>query len=512
MSDLNTTHLHTSLSMGAGSQWAASPVILAMTSAFLLIAGTIHSYKASNDPAKIPQLGGFSITNAWTFFTKRYEFLAANHARGYEMFSFNVLQHKVVAMSGVGPRHVFFHDKHLSFTEGYALLMGASPRLKDIKVDVDSTEGVSEFNKRLSKILRRDRLQDVIPTLFSDVNKRMEAWGNEGQLNPFDKINNLVFQEFRVQMTVRMASCSELATNYDDLQRMNEMYWKLEKSATPVGLLLPWLPSRARRDKKEATRGLFDLISHYITLRRNAAVPSSDAFDFLIAEGEKDEKIVSFVLAVIFAGVINTGMVSCWTTIYLGAHPDWKAKAVAEVHKLIETHTDTTSTLPLHQRLSAIPISAWEDEMPVLELVMRETLRISNNGTMLRRNVLEDIEVSGKIVPRGAFMAYQMGDVHLNEEYYPDPLKWDPTRFTSESVQNESPYIGWGTGRHPCTGMKVAKFEVKMILALMLTRYEYTLVDAAGAPTMQIPEPNRNDIHQARPKTDCFIKYRKVME
>lgn len=34
----------------------------------------------------------------------------------------------------------------------------------------------------------------VIPTLFSDVNKRMEAWGNEGQLNPFDKINNLVFQ------------------------------------------------------------------------------------------------------------------------------------------------------------------------------------------------------------------------------------------------------------------------------------------------------------------------------
>ena len=94
-------------------------------------------------------------------------------------------------------------------------------------------------------------------------------------------------------MTVRMASCSELATNYDDLKRMNEMYWKLEKSATPVGLLLPWLPSQARSDKKEATRGLFDLISHYITIRRNAEVPSSDAFDFLIAEGEKDEKIVS---------------------------------------------------------------------------------------------------------------------------------------------------------------------------------------------------------------------------
>ncbi|KAF7974030.1 hypothetical protein HWV62_13553 [Athelia sp. TMB] len=376
------------------------------------------------------------------------------------MLSFNVLQHQVVALSAVEPQHVFFHDKNLSFTEGYVLFVGASPRLEGIKVETDSAGSVSESNKRLAKILRRDRLQDG--------------------------------------MTVRMASCSELAANYEDLKRMNEMYWKLEKSATPVGLLLPWLPSQARSNKNEATLGLFNLISHYITLRRNAEVAYSDAFDFLIAEGEEDHDIVG-----------DTSLISC-ITMYLGAHPEWKANAVAEIQKLIETHTDTNSTLPLHQRLSAIPISAWEDEMPVLELITRETLRLVNNGTMLRRNVLEDIEVSGKIIPRGAFMAYQMGDVHLNGEYYPDPLKWDPARFMSGNAQSEAPYIGWGTGRHPCTGIKVAKFEVKMILALMLTRYEYTLVDAAGAPTMQVPEPNRNDI--TRPKTECFIKYKKVME
>lgn len=44
--------------------------------------------------------------------------------------------------------------------------------------------------------------------------------------------------------------------------------------------------------------------------------------------------------------------------------------------------------------------------------------------------------------------------------------------------------------------MKVAKLEIKMILALMLIRYEYTLVDAAGKPPKQLPKPNRNDIHQ----------------
>ena len=44
--------------------------------------------------------------------------------------------------------------------------------------------------------------------------------------------------------------------------------------------------------------------------------------------------------------------------------------------------------------------------------------------------------------------------------------------------------------------MKFAKLEIKMILVLMLVRYEYTLVDAAGKPPKQLPKSNRNDIHQ----------------
>ena len=65
-------------------------MIIAAASTFLLIMGTTLFHKASSDPTKIPQLGGFSI--AWSFFTKRCEFLSANHAKGYEMFSFNLLQ------------------------------------------------------------------------------------------------------------------------------------------------------------------------------------------------------------------------------------------------------------------------------------------------------------------------------------------------------------------------------------------------------------------------------------
>jgi hypothetical protein len=46
--------------------------------------------------------------------------------------------------------------------------------------------------------------------------------------------------------------------------------------------------------------------------------------------------------------------------------------------------------------------------------------------------------------------------------------------------------------------MKAAKLEIKMIVALFLSHYEYKLVNASGNPLKQAPKPNRNDIHQVR--------------
>lgn len=42
---------------------------------------------------KIHDLGGISIMTAWTFFTKRYDFLRHNFkTKGFQMFQFHVLQ------------------------------------------------------------------------------------------------------------------------------------------------------------------------------------------------------------------------------------------------------------------------------------------------------------------------------------------------------------------------------------------------------------------------------------
>jgi len=55
-------------------------------------------------------------------------------------------------------------------------------------------------------------------------------------------------------------------------------------------------------------------------------------------------------------------------------------------------------------------------------------------------------------------------------------------------------------GRHPCAGVKVAKLQMKLILAMLLIGYDYTLVDGSGNYPKTFPKPDRNDIRQVSHK------------
>ena len=114
----------------------------------------------------------------------------------------------------------------------------------------------------------------------------MDSWGDSGKINPFDDIYYVVFQ-----MTVRMATCRELAEDSVAVDQLFKLYWKLEKSATPVGVLLPWFPSKANRNKKQANADMYNLLSGYVGSRRSAQ-SGSDAIDFLIAQGDDDSAII----------------------------------------------------------------------------------------------------------------------------------------------------------------------------------------------------------------------------
>ncbi|CAE6417808.1 unnamed protein product [Rhizoctonia solani] len=225
-----------------------------------LVAGTAVAatagllwYLLKGDSSSIKQISGWPVIGQWAFFTRRYDFLK----EGFESlpaessFGFNILKHQVVALRGEEARKVFFDRKDLSFTEGYRLLFGGGPSVKDIvadEVEKNDQEQLSFFLRRLSPLLRMDRLADLTPSFMSDIERNMENWGEAGKFDPFDVIYSIVFQ-----LTIRAAAAREIADSVEKCKEVERLYWRVEMGSTPTSVLFPWLPSEARKNKVAAT-------------------------------------------------------------------------------------------------------------------------------------------------------------------------------------------------------------------------------------------------------------------
>ena len=160
---------------------------------------------------------------------------------------------------------------------------------------------------------------------------------------------------------------------------------------------------------------------------------------------------------------------------------------------------DSVSFATVYDKLSTIPLEAWENELPVFEACTRETQRIALTGIALRRNLRDEVPVGDKLIKGGDFLVYLPNDIHMNPEYYPNPHRYDPGRWLRpDPAPNITyPFLAWGAGRHPCPGIKVAKYEMKLIAAVMLLRYDFDLVDERGKFPNTLPVLNHNS-HKVR--------------
>ncbi|KAF9445805.1 cytochrome P450 [Macrolepiota fuliginosa MF-IS2] len=165
----------------------------------------------------------------------------------------------------------------------------------------------------------------------------------------------------------------------------------------------------------------------------------------------------------------------------------------------------------ISETLKKIPLEIWESSTPVLDALIKETLRVAQPHTAMRRNLGPEFHIDGKLVPTGAYVVYPFSDVHLDQNIYEDPWKFDPGRWLDESGEKKKgekdvpySYIGWGGGKSPCLGTRLAKVELKLILSMFVLGFDLNVVDKNGEPKSDLPRPNWDDILLCRPPKGSF--------
>ncbi|MEU4225135.1 cytochrome P450 [Nonomuraea sp. NPDC026600] len=99
----------------------------------------------------------------------------------------------------------------------------------------------------------------------------------------------------------------------------------------------------------------------------------------------------------------------------------------------------------------------------LLPTAVEELMRWDTPLQMFERWVLEDIEVHGVEIPRGAEVALLFGSANRDETVFDDPDRLDVGR-------PENPHISFGAGIHFCLGAPLARIELIESFGALLDR------------------------------------------
>jgi cytochrome P450 len=121
-------------------------------------------------------------------------------------------------------------------------------------------------------------------------------------------------------------------------------------------------------------------------------------------------------------------------------------------------------------------------KLELLDATVRETLRLQPVVPMVGRVVKKPIKIGPHTIPAGVVIAPSIYLAHRRARTFPDPRRFDPDRFLRTKP---SPYewFPFGGGIRRCIGMAFALYEMKMVLAAVLSR---VTLARAGRPTRVI--------------------------
>ncbi|XP_055592502.1 cytochrome P450 6a2-like [Uranotaenia lowii] len=117
-------------------------------------------------------------------------------------------------------------------------------------------------------------------------------------------------------------------------------------------------------------------------------------------------------------------------------------------------------------------------DMAYLDQCINETLRLYPSVPVLERKAFKDYKMpnSKAIIPKGMKVQIPAFAIHRDESIYPNPMVFDPDRFSPEEVANRHPcaFLPFGEGPRICIGLRFGMLQSRVGLATVLNSYRVT--------------------------------------
>jgi cytochrome P450 len=195
------------------------------------------------------------------------------------------------------------------------------------------------------------------------------------------------------------------------------------------------------------------------------------------AGGEEftDREIRDQVMTLMFAGHDTSTSTLTFMLHELARHPEVTRRLHEEQDRILGGATPTAQQL--------------EKEMPYLEMVLDEVLRLYPPAWIGPRRAVREFEFAGCTVPKGAYVNYCSWASHRLPEVFPQPEAFIPERFTRErkAALPRGAYVPFGGGSRICIGKRFGQTEVKLVATKLLQRLRAESLPGRTVTIRQMP-------------------------
>ncbi|KAJ8436865.1 hypothetical protein Cgig2_026189 [Carnegiea gigantea] len=318
-----------------------------------------------------------------------------------------------------------------------------------------------KYHAKLRRLVLRAFMPDSIRSFVSDIDsiasEALKSWEG-GLINTFQEMKTYTFN---VALLTILGRDEMIYT--EDLKRC---YYTLEKGYNSMPINLPGtLFNKSMKARKE----LAQILAQIISARRENNT-NKDRHDLLASflgnkESLTDQQIADNVIGVIFAARDTTASVLTWIVKYLAENPSVLQAVTEEQEAIIKSKEDSGEERAL----------SWADtkKMPYTTRVILETLRVASILSFTFREAVEDVEYEGYLIPKGWKVLPLFRNIHHNPDNFPEPDKFDPSRF--EVAAKTNTFLPFGSGIHACPGNELAKLEILVLLHHLTTKYRWSI-------------------------------------
>lgn len=256
----------------------------------------------------------------------------------------------------------------------------------------------------------------------------------------------------------------DIDTIRDALTIANE--FAMKRITEPIKLPL-WVPIPKLYKFKKAAHALDSVVYRFIDEhRKNADRPNDlltmlmDAQDEETGEKMSDLQLRDECMTIFLAGHETTSLALSWFWMLMDEHPEEEQKLQEELKTVLNGRTPEFSDIP---------------KLKYTKQLIEETMRLYPPAWTVGRRPIEDDVIDGYPIKKGQNILMMAYHVHRHPDYWDEPDKFMPERFSDENAKKikKYAYFPFGGGPRLCIGNSFAMMEMQIVVATLAQRFKF---------------------------------------